>query len=79
VEPIDVTGAVTIRFWCSKSRSYSLLYRDRMEDQQWTSLTNIAAISGTGEEMRLVEVVDPQAAGIPQRYYRLQTPALPGP
>jgi len=50
-----------------------------MEPAQWNSLTNIAAITGAGEEPRPVEVADPQAAGTPQRFYRLQTPALPGP
>jgi hypothetical protein len=50
-----------------------------MATQQWSALTNIAAVTGTGEETRVVEVVDSQAAGSPQRYYRLQTPALPGP
>ena len=76
---IDVTGAVTIRFRGLANRSYSVLYRSSMEPAQWNSLTNIASITGAGEESRLIEVVDPQAAGTAQRYYRLQTPALPGP
>ena len=76
---INVAGVVTIRFQGLANRSYSVLYRDSMEAAQWNSLTNIAAITGAGEEPRLVEVVDPQAADTPQRYYRLQTPALAGP
>ena len=76
---IEVSGVVTVRFQGLANRSYSVLYRNGMEPAQWNSLTNIAAIAGAGEEPRLLEVVDPQAAGIPQRYYRLQTPALPGP
>jgi len=79
VEQIDTTGVVTIRFWCLTSRSYTLLYRDTVEPLPWSSLTNVAVITGTGEETRLIEVVDPQAAGIPQRYYRLQTPAVSEP
>jgi hypothetical protein len=79
VEQIDATGAVTIRFWCLTTRSYTLLYRDTMDDLPWNSLTNVAVITGTGEEPRLVEVVDPEGAGIPQRYYRLQTPAVSEP
>ncbi|HSA03374.1 MAG TPA: immunoglobulin domain-containing protein, partial [Candidatus Paceibacterota bacterium] len=79
VDQIDGSGTVTIRFWCLTGRSYSLLYRDTIESQLWTSLTNIAAIAGTTEHTRLVEIVDPQAAGIIQRYYRLRTPALPKP
>jgi hypothetical protein len=76
---IDVSGVVTIRFQGLANRSYSVLYRNSMEPAQWNSLTNIAAITRAGEEPRLLGVVDPQAAGTPQRYYRLQTPALPGP
>lgn len=76
---IDVSGVVTIRFRGLANHSYSVLYRNSMEPAQWNSLTNIAAITGAGEESRPVEVVDPQAAGTPQRFYRLQTPALPGP
>ena len=67
VEQIEVNGPVTIRFWCSASRSYTLLYRDTMGAPQWTSLTNIPATTAAGEETRFIEVVDPQAAGVPQR------------
>ena len=76
---IDVSGVVTIRFQGLANHSYGVLYRDSMEAAQWNSLTNIAAIAGAGVDPRPVEVVDPQAAGTPRRYYRLQTPALSGP
>jgi hypothetical protein len=79
LEEIEATGSVTIRFWCFKNRSYSLLYRNAVDSGQWGSLTNIAAIPGAGAETRLIEVVDSQTSGVPQRYYRLQTPAVTGP
>jgi len=79
VEQIDVTGAVTIRFWCLTSRSYTLLYRDTMQNLPWSPLTNIAVITGTGQETRLVEVVDPEAPPAGERYYRIVTPAAAGP
>lgn len=76
VDQVNANSPVTIRFWGSVSRSYTLLYRDTMSVMPWRSLTNIPAIDGTGEAMRLIEVVDPQAEGKSQRYYRLQTPSL---
>jgi hypothetical protein len=77
---INVSGVVTIHFQGLANHSYSVLYRNSMEPAAWNSLTNIAAIAGAGAEPRSLEVVDPQAAaGTSRRFYRLQTPALPGP
>ncbi len=78
LETHRAAGPITIRFQCLKSRSYTLLWRDTVAGSPWNTLTNIAAVAGAGEQTRVIEVVDPQAAGKPQRYYRLQTPARPG-
>ncbi len=76
VDQLGVTTIVTIRFRCLASRTYTLLFRDQMEGAPWKPLTNITAIAGAGADTRAVEVVDSEAAGIRQRYYRLATPAL---
>ncbi len=74
---IDFSGAVIIRFNGVANRSYSVLYRDAVDPGPWNSLTNIPSISTTGEEPRLVQVLDSQGSASPQRFYRLQTPARP--
>ncbi len=75
VDEVSAGAAVTIRFRCLANRSYTLLYRDTVEPVSWLSLTNVLEIPDAGDELRLIEVVDPTAAGSDRRYYRLQTPA----
>lgn len=76
VDRVGVTTVVTIHFRCLASRTYTLLYRDQIEAAAWKSLTNITAMAGTGEQTRVVEVVDSEASAASQRYYRLATPAV---
>lgn len=75
IDPIRAGASVAVRFRCRSNRSYTLLYRDTVEPSSWSSLTNVLAIPDAGDELRLIEVVDPTAGGADRRYYRLQTPA----
>jgi hypothetical protein len=79
VEQIAASAGAVIRFHGLASRSYTLLYRDALNTPPWRPLTNIMATVSTGEDARLIEVVDPGAAGVSERYYRLLTPALSSP
>ena len=63
---------VQIQFQAVAGRSYSLQYRSAL-DMPWTTLMSLPVKSVD----QTVAVPDPEASGVPQRFYRLVTPALP--
>jgi hypothetical protein len=67
---------VLIRFRAAANRSYTVLYRDRLDNGDWQPLATVPPISDTSDETRVVEVVDQEPLR-QARYYRLATPALP--
>src|SRR5262249_33373812 len=70
-----IAGAAVTRlnFVAQAGRSYSVLYRDQPLSGPWLTLTNFDAVLST----RTLEVLIPQPALIPQRFYRLTTPRAP--
>lgn len=79
VEKLETAaGAVTIRFRCLTSRTYTILWRDKVAGSPWNPLAGVPAIASSGTETRIVEVVDPDGFKAGQRYYRLVTPGVSG-
>jgi hypothetical protein len=75
VEELEATGTVLVRFTCLESRSYTLLSRDAADRGPWLPMASVPAITNAGNATRFVEIADPAATGLNQRYYRLVTPA----
>ncbi|MBI2926454.1 MAG: lamin tail domain-containing protein [Verrucomicrobia bacterium] len=76
VEVAGVVGAAfTISFTAAAGRSYSVLYRDSLSEGSWERLADTPAQGAAS----VVQVADPTAVGKAGRFYRLITPALPGP
>lgn len=73
VEAITVAGPTTVlRFTAVAGRSYSVLYRDELNEGAWSKLTDVSAPAMT----QPIEVAD-EAAPRTGRFYRLVTPAAP--
>jgi hypothetical protein len=62
-----------IYFTAVAGKSYSILFKDDLNEGIWFRLTNIPAQGATGQ----ISVTDSATAGSSARYYRLTTPALP--
>ena len=67
------SGPVAIRFRAQVNKSYTILYRDAVGGGPWSKLADVHA-AGTARD---VEVMDPGAASVSQRIYRLVTPEEP--
>ncbi|RME91375.1 MAG: hypothetical protein D6766_11955, partial [Verrucomicrobia bacterium] len=65
--------ATVLRFKAAAGRTYSLLYRDRLDSGAWSKVADVPA---QGCDCP-VEVVDPVPLAGPARFYRLVTPAVP--
>lgn len=61
-------GPAILRFDAVSNKNYTVFYRDALDANDWTSLTNVLA-----HRTNRLEVITDPAAG-QQRYYRLQTP-----
>jgi hypothetical protein len=67
------SGSVAIRFRAQVNKSYTVLYRDAAGGGPWSKLADVHAL-GTARD---IEVMDPEAASVSQRIYRLVTPEEP--
>lgn len=74
LEAVVVTpGGLRLRFPAVAGRTYSLLYRERLESGGWTRLSDVGPVPADGP----VEVEDPGAPAADRRFYLLVTPARP--
>jgi hypothetical protein len=68
VEQISVEGDVSIEFQAVADLTYSVLYKNALEDPAWTKLADVVSAATN----RTVVIGDQRV--VPQRYYRLVTP-----
>jgi hypothetical protein len=70
VEDVALTGLVNIEFRAEANKTYSVQYKDELDDSVWKTLPggDVAA----GDTARVVTLQD--APGLAERYYRLATP-----
>jgi hypothetical protein len=66
-------GMVVMKFMAHSNRTYSVLWRNSVENGNWSNLVNIAAQSTS----RVVSVTNTVPAGSASRFYRLLTPKAP--
>jgi hypothetical protein len=65
-------GSVTMQFWATSNRTYSVLHRSALTNIEWSKLVDIPAHPTN----RLANVTN-ITAGAATRFYRLVTPAQP--
>jgi hypothetical protein len=68
VEQVSVDGDVNIEFQAAANLTYSVLYRNALEDPAWTKLADVVSTATN----RTVVIQDREA--VSQRFYRLVTP-----
>jgi hypothetical protein len=71
--PLGVNGLVLIGFDGQAGQSYSVLFRDELENGVWQVLTNLGPL----QVNQAVTAADDSAAGKPQRFYRVVSPRRP--
>lgn len=71
VEPLTADGSASITFQAAAGKTYTVAYKDGIQDALWKKLTDIVARTAAGP----VTVQD--ALGEPFRIYRLVTPRQP--
>jgi hypothetical protein len=64
---------VRIEFLARSNKTYTVVYRDTMAREEWTSLANVTAAPTN----RWVRVPDMLPGGLSSRFYRLASPKLP--
>lgn len=73
IDAIVAAGATrTIQFTAVAGKTYSILFKNDLNDPTWLKLTDVPAQPGSGP----LNVPDPNAANASVRFYRLVTPAL---
>jgi hypothetical protein len=66
-------GQVAVRFIGVAGKTYTVQYKDGITDTSWRKLQDVPAPATTA----VLEVNDPGAAPLPQRFYRVVTPQQP--
>ena len=73
IDSVQVSGANrTIHFTAVAGKTYTILYKDKLDDTFWQPLANVPAQGSTGP----ITISDSSSASN-TRFYRLITPQLP--
>jgi hypothetical protein len=66
-------GQRSIRFIATAGKTYSVFYKNSLNDTTWTKLSDVPVQGTTGE----IGVIDANLNGVEQRFYKVVTPQVP--